>query len=215
MVGFLDLEANTDSQLKRDRTVFDIIEIGFLSEDRSLKFSTFIKPVTNNGLLFDRIKDLSGISQEQIDSGVSFNDATNTLHDLSNKVEFIYTWGTYDKFLLMRNKSYALKKGRVRNIINKITDLSDVIQKEFGLKNSISLINTAHILNIDVSTSHRALDDCELLRRIYSNRTRINTRRLEEFKRLDATRNKYQKIVFNDNHFVFADSDGVKKSAPE
>lgn len=202
MVGFLDLEANVDSDFKRNRTIFDIIEIGFTSDNKSINFHTFVKPKENDGNLFNRITELTGITQEQVDRGMLSDKALGSLVDLCNKVEEIYTWGSYDSYLLRKNSKYCKSiKGKVYRLSMRIKDLGSLVQAELNLKSSISLINTAHLLNININSHHSAEDDCELLRLIYINRGNYNKELLQEYVELDKKRTKTDKIIFEYNHF--------------
>lgn len=209
MIGFIDLEANTDTDAKYKRTVFDIISISFMSEDLSVNFNSFVRPVDNNGKLFERIIDMTGITQEQVDNGISFEKVVDILYDYSLELDTIYTWGGYDIVLLRKNCKNLSKvnRRRINSIIDKIADLSEEVKKSFSLKNSISLINTAYILDLDYDSHHNAESDCKLLRDIYLalKKNNINQVRLNEFKYVDSLRQYGQKIVFDSSHFKLYD----------
>jgi DNA polymerase III alpha subunit (gram-positive type) len=206
MIGFLDLEFNSDTQVKRNRTVFDIIEISFITDDNSSILNTYCKPVANNGLLFNRVIELTGISQEQVNDGMTIDEALSCLCALCEDAEKVYTWGSYDCLVLEKNVKYCKNKDKIYGLKNKIFDLGELIKSELGLKNSISLLNIAIILGVAIPTHHSAQGDCELLKKIYENKNNPNQSLLDEFKLLDMKRNYKQRIVFEGNHFILTDS---------
>lgn len=170
-----------------------------------------MQPQANNGKLFQRVVELTGITQEQVDSGMSIDKALSRLVDCCSEVDKVYTWGTYDSFLLRKNSKYCKsRKGQIYNLSTNIIDLGELITKELGLKNSISLVNTSHLLGLTLSNHHSAEDDCELLRVIYLSRGKYNKELLQEYIGLDKVRTHSQKIVFEDSHFKFTDSDYIK-----
>lgn len=203
MVGFLDLEANVDSRKTKDRTVFDIIEVGFLSENLSLNFHSFVKPIKNNGVLFKQIEELCKVTQSQVDNGLSFEKAFKKIHNITCNFDTIYTWGSFDKYLLLKNR-YQLSKESKKQLwifCKKIVDLSEIVKKQLKLKSGISLVNFAYILGINAIQSHKANDDCNLLRAVYFKMENINQQRLLQYKKLDSVRTPSQRIVLNDLGF--------------
>lgn len=209
MVGFIDLEINADTNSKYKRTVFDIINISFITEDLSIGFNSFIKPVNNNGKLFEEIINLTGITQEQVDNGVQFDEALSTLFERAFGVGKIYTWGDCDAFFMRKNSKLCSKNNRkmVYKLSNKFVDFSEKVKKSFDLKSSISLINTAYILGIDYDKHHNAEYDCRLLRDIYLalQSNKVNKSKLNEYKTMDLLREVNQKIVLDNNHFKLVD----------
>jgi inhibitor of KinA sporulation pathway (predicted exonuclease) len=92
MIAFLDAEFNTDSDIKQERTDISLIEVEIVvADDKNgyesvYTYHAYVKPIKNNGLLYQRIIDMTHISQEDVDkSETTFQDVLNELADILKK----------------------------------------------------------------------------------------------------------------------------------
>ena len=222
-LGFIDFEYNSDTDLKRYRQVFDIIEVGFYVYDgKSLidEYHAYVKPVKNEGKLFERIVELTDIQQSQVDFGVSIEFALTELNKRIHKYRIteIVAWGSYDAFALRKNlqnitvnkKKY---KGMIYRIGSKIVDLGELVKKRFELKYSISLINTCHICDLDRSKFHNALDDSNMLFSVFDKLSSgiCNEEKLLKYKELDSKRKPGYTIKLIDGEFSLVESTVMPK----
>jgi inhibitor of KinA sporulation pathway (predicted exonuclease) len=96
MVVVLDIEATC----WKDRDLgSEVIEIGAVRDDGE-EFQAFIKP-TKNPLLSDYCKELTHITQEQVDSAEKFHEVVKRFIAWAGD-RMIVSWGDYDKFMLKR-----------------------------------------------------------------------------------------------------------------
>ena len=183
--GSLDMEMTCDGrqengkfinngQMKRSHG--EIISVGFIVYDDKYKikakYSSFVKPVHNTELT-DYCKQLTGITQKDVDRGKKCNIAFEDIKKLCYKysINRIFTFGEYDKFCISVSAKWNRKiKEKVNNLYivsSKITDVRPAILNGINWKNrhkSPSLSAIAEKLGIETNGDHHnSLNDAVLL----------------------------------------------------
>jgi len=99
----IDLEATCCDDNSFPRTDMEIVEIGAVmvcptTHQPLDEFQTFVRPVLNPNLT-DFCRNLTNISQSQVDSAPSFAGALSNLIDWANGFDpFVFcSWGNYDR----------------------------------------------------------------------------------------------------------------------
>ncbi len=196
----LDLEWNTALDRKSGKTVNEIIEIGAVKLDENLneidRFSTLVASRLTSRLS-SRFKSLTGITNEEMRSGCSFEEAAAAYAKWASGA-LTLTWSNSDIYALYDNYHTLLGIDRVP-CIAKYADLqkyTEHILRDRGaeLNNQISLSAAADMLDIDYYglELHRAVDDCALgamiLRQVYDKELLkeyiIDTSKRDYYKRL-------------------------------
>lgn len=161
-----DLEANFYGP--EDARVFETIQIGYVKFDAQYailqKGSIFIKP-QNAYVLTEFIKDLTGISQDEVNAGVSFPQGLKMFTDLYNpESEYLMSYGNYDMKQLYRDcqvhnidfpfpKSERWKYPRHTNIKNAIAKKLDMREK--GMEKLMQQLDIPLVWK-----HHNGEDDC-------------------------------------------------------
>lgn len=110
----IDVEATCweGTEKKKHRSNSEIIEIGWTVVDQYYESvngdSLFIKPV-RNPILSDFCKNLTHITQEQVDNAKAFPEAMKDLKFIFNGILdwFLFcSWGAYDKTMFVRDCVY-------------------------------------------------------------------------------------------------------------
>jgi len=97
----IDLEANSPWDWNFELSELETIQIGYIVFDPQFeilkKWSIFIKP-TNNPILSEFIKELTGITQDQVNAWVSYKEWLGQMMDLFREYHcwHILSYGKYD-----------------------------------------------------------------------------------------------------------------------
>lgn len=180
-IAFFDAEFT--AKTAKDRGITEIIQCAFLvfrvqvSENGDLigisqvpikTYETFVKPIYTKQLS-DYIKDLTGISQQSVDNGISFKEVIDYIYNLVQKyhIKSIVTWGP-DKGMLKRNFYFSdYDKKKAAQILNLFNDISFKVSKMYGYEYPVSQSNMCKILNIkEDGLHHDAYDDAVNLSKI-------------------------------------------------
>ena len=206
MIGFLDLEFNSDSDFKSERTDYSIVEIAFvIVEDiesfKSIEsYHTYCKPCMNDGKIRDRVTRITGITQEQIDSGVTLDTAISDIDCILERYEVseIYTWSDAENHVFQFNKKFVSEenKKRVKAIISKLKDGQLYFEKKIGIKDNISLQNALILCGMDKRVRHSSLSDCEDMQMVLIHSIKHDVPKANIFKYTEYVelRNKYYAI---------------------
>ncbi len=164
----MDLEWN-DAYCKKLRGfVNEIVEIGAVKLDENFneidRFSQIVRSAVTNRLS-NRFKELTGITNEQMQQGLPFPDALEQYKSWAGDDTITLTWSNSDLHTLYHNCVNFIGDYNAAKI-GKYVDLQKYFQYELSLKgnpqkNQISLSNAAILFNInfEADTLHRALDD--------------------------------------------------------
>lgn len=164
-----DLEWNGAYNQKTHGYFNEIIEIGavkLIEIDDSMEivdhFHAVIKPVVSTKLS-SIVKDLTNITAEELEEGMSFPEAVSLLKEWIGEVpSVLMTWSTTDLMVLMENCRYFFHAEQIP-FMERYADLQAYCQFRTGVgsKQQMGLGKACEILQIshDDLDSHRALDD--------------------------------------------------------
>jgi len=159
----IDLEATCCDLKTIARHQMEMIEIGAVMVDtKTLKvvreFQTFIKPI-RYPLLTDFCRELTKITQENVDNAPLFPEAINNFKQwLYQYDKFIFcSWGDYDRKQFEQDCQYhkipyPIKGGHIN--LKKEFSQSQNLPKKLGMKQALEYVN----LTLE-GTHHRGIDD--------------------------------------------------------
>lgn len=180
-VAFFDAEFT--ARTAKDRGIPEMIQCAFLvysvtvSEHGDLldiapapikTYQTFVKPIYMN-MLSEYIKELTGITQKNVDDGKKFKEAIDDIYNFIRQynLKMIVTWGP-DKGMLKKNfyfQNYDRRK--VGEILDLFNDVSFKLSQMYGYGYPISQSNMCKLLNVkENGTHHDAYNDAVNLSRI-------------------------------------------------
>mgnify|MGYP003290551956 CR=1 FL=1 len=173
-IAFFDAEYTADSAKDRGQQemiqcallVFDATfstnkQITSINSQPNLIYQTFVRP-TINKRLSEYIRDLTGIKQQQVDDGVSIQEA---LLDIANilrslKIKKILTWGPDWKLLKDNCKLIGCCNKDAKRLLRGLDDVSMIISQELGFEHAISQHKACELLDIkEDGRLHDAYDD--------------------------------------------------------
>lgn len=170
----IDLECTCSNDESFPRNDMEIIEIGcaIVNKDGDIQDERdiFVKPVLHEELT-DYCKELTGITQEQVDGGISLNQA---LHDLNafldiNNVDAWCSWGYFDKNQFKReadNKN--IYKANASFFVIPHINLSVKYFNQKGLKRKVGLRKALAQNNLEfIGRPHSGIDDVRNTARLF------------------------------------------------
>ncbi|MBU3088590.1 exonuclease domain-containing protein [Clostridium gasigenes] len=168
---------NDNPDLKDIQIENEIIEIGAIKLDKYMKplgeYKAYIKP-SIIPVLNPKILEITKISKEDLDSGISFEEGMAGLRALIDEDDIICSWAKDDIIEIMSNAIYH--KYEDLKWLKNYLDIQEYSTKILAHKNSLSLKNALEELKIriDQSKLHDALNDAVytsyVLKRIYNSR---------------------------------------------
>ena len=174
---FLDFEMNTTKYANRDPDESAFIQIAYVFTDECYKVlktnSIFVKPWNNGCQLSDHMKNLTAITQEDIDNGLTLYEAINKLCDDileygEHKFDF-FTFGNYDRYAYDMNmkqyRKYATENNlqQYRSIIDWFIDIQANMKKILCWRRDVPLKTLCDVAGIDKDDHHDALSDAMAL----------------------------------------------------
>ncbi len=199
----LDLEWNDAYSTKLHCFVNEIVEFGAVKLDENFNEVDRFSKIVRSSLtkrLSSRFRQLTGMTNEQMQSGVAFKDALNMYKEWAGDDTITLTWSNSDLYTLYHNCSNFTEDAK-HACIGKYVDLQRYFQFELarmgkGQKNQISLSNAAALFDIEVADEslHHALDDSYLaaaiLRKCYCKE------RFDDFIINTNDNNFYERLMF-------------------
>lgn len=172
----LDLEWNSAYCKWQQRFLNEIIEIGAVKLDADLRevdrFQCFVRSRLTKRLR-SRFKGLTNISNEDMLSGVPFDEAVHRFTEWAGRDTVMLTWSNSDIYALLDNMKTLLDTDTIP-FLYYYGDMQKYVQEQLGVTgNQISLTAAAEKIGVDFEeyAAHRALGDClcsaELLRRTW------------------------------------------------
>lgn len=159
----IDLEATCDNDETSgfDRNEMEIIEIGAVLLNADLEpigeFQTFIKPVTNPTLT-KFCKELTSITQKEVDEAPGFKEAMQFLYDWFDKVDDVMwlSWGAFDKKQFIKDCELHGIEYKLPYHENAKVNFSKQlgVKKGYGMKRALARAG----IELD-GTHHRGIDD--------------------------------------------------------
>lgn len=185
--GILDLEMTCDGRQEGKKFIDDgrmrhaqreIISVGFIVADKNFSvkenFQSFVKPA-RNPILTEYCKNLTGITQAEVDGGKICNEVFGDIAKICRKfsVEIILTFDTFDKAGVINSAQFCKKADEpYKNmyvISQKILDVKPIILSAVNNDNKkrLSLSKISQMLQIENDAAkHNALNDALLLSKI-------------------------------------------------
>lgn len=174
----VDLEWNGAFSKKAHGYFNEIIEIGAVKLNERMEqldtFHSVIRPVVSRKLS-SIVTDLTSITDDELEVGVTFPGAVSSLRKWVGKEEAVLlTWSTTDLSVLLENCRYFLGSDRIP-FMSSYVDAQAYCQKQLGVENGqqLGLERAGELLQLEENAldHHRALDDSLLtaavLRRLY------------------------------------------------
>lgn len=176
----MDLEWNDAYCKKVGGFVNEIVEIGAVKLNENFdeidRFSIIVRSAITNRLS-TRFKELTGMTNEQMQEGIPFSEALSKYKAWAGDNTVTLTWSNSDLHTLYHNCVNFIGDYKAAEI-GRYVDLQKYFQYELSLKgkndkNQISLSNAAILfdINFESETLHRALDDsyiaAAILRKCY------------------------------------------------
>ena len=172
----MDLEWNSAYCPWQQRFLNEIIEIGAVKLNNKLeevgRFRCFVRSRLTKKLR-SRFKGLTNISNEDMRSGVSFDEAIKLYTDWAGSDTLTLTWSNSDIYALLDNMKTLLDTDNIP-FLYRYADMQKYVQEKLGVTgNQISLTAAAEMMGVSFEefAAHRALGDClcsaELLRRTW------------------------------------------------
>lgn len=177
----LDLEWNNTFLKREKRFINEILQIGAVKLNGKFDIVDSFQIIVKSSLtkkLSNRVKELTGITNEQMLLGVSLEEAVRRYNDWAGKDSITMTWSNSDLYAILENSKVFLNE-KLTLKIEKYVNLQAFVQNELkisGLEinNQISLNNAATLLNVSTEgfELHNARDDSAiaalLLKRTYN-----------------------------------------------
>ena len=139
-----------------------ILEIGAIKIRKGIiteKYQAILKTIVPK-----EITELTGITQNQADQGVSVKEALIQLKEfIGNNLTVGYNIRMFDLRFIKReclNNSVPIP-------VQRITDVIELVRKTYPNLSSYQLSEVARINQIEVTDVHRAISDCELCNKIF------------------------------------------------
>ena len=177
----LDLEWNNTFLKREKRFINEILQFGAVKLNGKFDIVDSFQIIVKSSLtkkLSNRVKELTGITNEQMLLGVSLEEAVRRYNDWAGKDSITMTWSNSDLYAILENSKVFLNE-KLTLKIEKYVNLQAFVQNElkisgFELNNQISLNNAAGLLNVSTEgfELHNARDDSAiaalLLKRTYN-----------------------------------------------
>lgn len=177
----LDLEWDSAYCKKHHRFINQIIQIGAVKLNEELEIIDTFDIIVKSSItkkLSKRFTELTGITVEKMQNGVSLLTAISRYNSWAGKNMLTMTWSNSDLYTIIENSRYLLPKG-IAFKFERYMDLQSYVQSEmkkigFQINSQISLAKAAEMLEISAIglELHTAKDDCLLssllLKRFYN-----------------------------------------------
>lgn len=168
---------NNSPELKDIQIENEIIEIGAIKLDKYMKplgeYKAYIKP-SIIPVLNPKVLEITKISEQELESGISFEEGMDGLSNLIDEDDVICSWAKDDITEIISNAVYH-KYDNLKWLKNYL-DIQEYSTKILAHKKSLSLKNALEELKIKIDQNklHDALNDAiytsYVLKRIYNSR---------------------------------------------
>ena len=214
----LDSEWNSVYFKEKNKYINELVEIGAVKLDENLevidKFDCVIKSKLTNKLS-SRFINLTNISNEEMLSGVSLEEAFEQYKKWAGTDTVTFTWSDSDLYTLYHNCEDLLGLDYIPGF-EKYADAQKIVQnfmisQGFVLESQISLENAAHFLEVSVDNIelHRASDDSKLTSQLLKKSQSVDfSRFISDCRNSDF----YGKIAFKPYVITDLNSKIVKKN---
>lgn len=177
---YIDFEFTTTGKKSIDfrKNAIELLSIGcvFVNQNGKIidEFYEVIKPVKNKKLT-NYCKELTKISQKEVDEAREFHEVIKDLEEVLSKYENIkiYNWGNFDIIAFRRTIRINKYKGDFIRNVNSMKDLQPIISNKIKYNNKIvtshwGLQKVKSIYNLDAGKNvHNALSDAKDLYQVH------------------------------------------------
>lgn len=173
MIAFIDAEYNCDEA----RTQMYLLEVGLLICEETKKnikvvktYHTYVQ-LPEGQKIYSRIVDLTGITEDNIQQGVVFQESFLKLAQLLEQynVTKVYCYGSFDKIAFEWNCRKAhITKSFYKKVLPLFCDMEVTVRKRWELKECISLYGALYLYSYEVASKHNALEDAKSLQMLYA-----------------------------------------------
>ena len=205
MLAFMDAEYNSDRDYKEKRADQSLIEVALIiTDDKAMNvvdsYHSYVVPQLHDGKLYKRISKMTGIRQEDVDSGISFARSIEDMYSLVKKYEVknIFTYGDDESAFRWNRKQYG-DVAYSKKFLKCLKDVSKPLQDLCNVRYSLSLNLFADLCGTKTRVTHSASDDAETLREVYMSvmEGKYDREKCDAFNRHAANRERYYKIREN------------------
>lgn len=160
----------------------EIIEIGAVKLDKYMKklkeYKTYIKP-TALKILNPKITEITHITEKDLQSGISFKEAMDSLKELVDEDDIICSWAKDDVAEIINNAAYH--NYTEINWLRDYLDIQEYCTKVLAYKKSMSLKSALERLKIKVEKDklHDALNDAVYTSQVF--KSIYNSRALKQY----------------------------------
>lgn len=181
MIGLVDIEYNSGGPTGRVKNDFTMIEftLQVVDENDGYKvcnlYDVVVRPHKGRTIINDKIKELTTITQDEVDHGVDMFSVYRDLSEIYKKysLDLIYTWGNCDEEVVRWNydrfRMEEFSGIKREDICVHFTDLSSILKEKYEGRHSISLLNMSVLCECKPLMQHRAYADVETMRNILIN----------------------------------------------
>lgn len=162
MKYYIDFEATEEEK--------QIISVGCISE----KGEEFYSLVKAEDIVTERIEELTGISQNDVDNAPDYDEVFSDLYDWCNEDDIIpeficYGDGDFDFIYNSIPLTCSFKANSMLSFLyQNMNDCSTMIKEKFFVNKTISLEKLGKLTDPDmIEQNHNALDDARLLKHVY------------------------------------------------
>ncbi|MGL4971706.1 MAG: exonuclease domain-containing protein [Culicoidibacterales bacterium] len=180
--GFIDCEF-TSGYAPRLQSV-ELINLGCTIRNHAgeelCHYETFVRPTKkSNQKLTRRIRELTKLTQEQIDTAPSFSEFVSEFEAFLQRFEDEYghqiqwwSWGDFDQIALRQTISVNNYEGRFGHFVEHIQDLQPQVIPQLFLKigikkQQLSLVNAKRLFDLGDTIQHQALSDARDLANVF------------------------------------------------
>lgn len=155
---FIDIET-TGLDMSKDR----IIEIAALTASKEKIISSWSSLVKSNEPIPKNIVELTGITDEMLQNGVSIGEALSELTEIVQGRTII----CYNKKFDIRLLQNEFIKNEMVSPFGKVSDLLATARRKIDDVQNYKLSTVAEYLGVGSKNYHRALADCETLYKVF------------------------------------------------
>ena len=163
-----DLEWDSVFYKAEKRFLNQILQIGAVRLDENFsiigKYEATVKSEISKKVT-TRFAELTGITTEKMQSGISFADAVKGFNQFSKGADVTMTWSDSDLYTIVENEKLLIGTGLTFEM-NGYLDLQKLVQAKmrtrgYESKNQVSLEAAAEFFGFDITgfSMHTALDD--------------------------------------------------------
>lgn len=162
-----DLEATCEDKSINPHFDNETIEIGavkIVGKEIVDEFQAFIKPV-RSGELTNFCKELTHITQEQVDHGQSFAHAIASFRNWAGEGAEFLSWGFYDRKQLEKDCKYH---GISADWLHSHRSIKHEHQAIKGLKRGVGVVKALRMEGLQFEgTHHRGIDDAKNIAKVF------------------------------------------------